>query len=93
MIVTRWQISRLHGRAVLWSMTLLVALLLCVLRSVRAEEDTLVFSVRRWEGEYESHDVPGGVESTPSTSSIHSVRVDGTEARELVAIEDAAWLR
>ena len=69
--------------------TLLALLLLCVAPSLDADEAVLVFSVRRWEGEYETRDVPGGVKTTPSTSSIYSVRVDGTELKKRVAIENA----
>ncbi|MFO0797602.1 MAG: hypothetical protein U0804_08990 [Gemmataceae bacterium] len=45
----------------------------------------LVFSVRTWEGEYESRDVPGGVEATPTLGSIHAVRADGTGLTRVVA--------
>src|SRR6478736_420414 len=44
----------------------------------------LVFSVRTWDGEYASRDVPGGVESTPSVGSIYTVNADGTGLRQLV---------
>lgn len=44
----------------------------------------LVFSVRTWDGEYASRDVPGGVESTPTVGSIYTVNADGTGLRQLV---------
>ena len=73
---------------------MLAVLVLCVAPSdnaprVNADEGVLVFSVRRWAGEYESRDIPGGVKTTPSTSSIHSIRSDGTDSRKLVAIKKA----
>lgn len=48
-------------------------------------EDELVFSTRAWEGEYASRDVPGGVETTPTTGAIYSVRADGTGLRKVAA--------
>ena len=57
--------------------------------STRAEDGVLAVSIRMWEGEYESKDVPGGVKTTPSTSSIYSIRADGTHFKKLVAIEKA----
>ena len=89
MIVTRWGIGGSDGRLGFCSTTLLATLLLCVVRSINADEGMLVFSVRQWEGEYETSDVPGGVKTTPSTSTIQSVRADGTELKKLVAIENA----
>lgn len=38
----------------------------------------LVFSLRTWEGEYTSKDVPGGVETVAYTSTIHTIKTDGT---------------
>lgn len=49
-----------------------------------AGESALVFSVRTWEGEYASRDVPGGVESTPTVGSVYTVRADGTGLRQIV---------
>src|SRR4051794_27091592 len=46
----------------------------------------LVFSVKSWEGEYASKDVPGGVESTPATGAIWSVKGDGTGLKKVVAL-------
>ncbi len=41
--------------------TLLLAMLvLCVSPDVGADEPVLVFSLRKWEGEYESQDISGG---------------------------------
>jgi len=33
---------------------------------------TLVFSVRTWEGEYASKDIPGGVWTTPTQSALYT---------------------
>jgi TolB protein len=44
----------------------------------------IAFSARRWEGEYRSSDIPGGVQTTPVTGSIHTVRADGSDPRKIV---------
>lgn len=44
----------------------------------------LVFSVRTWDGEYASRDVPGGVESTPTLGSIFTINADGTGLKQVV---------
>jgi sialidase-1 len=44
----------------------------------------LVFSVKTWEGEYQSRDVPGGVQTTPVRGAIYTVRADGTGLRKLI---------
>src|ERR1043165_1231042 len=49
-----------------------------------AEE--LVFSVRTWKGEYFSRDISGGVETSPITSTIYTVRTDGTALKEIVRL-------
>jgi Tol biopolymer transport system component len=46
----------------------------------------LVFSVRTWEGDYLSKDVPGGVQTTPVVGAIYAVRRDGTGLRKVVAL-------
>jgi Tol biopolymer transport system component len=46
----------------------------------------LVFSVKTWEGDYSSKDVPGGVETTPVVGAIYSVKEDGTGLHKVVAI-------
>lgn len=38
----------------------------------------LVFSLRTWEGEYHSKDIPGGVETTPTVGAIYRIKADGT---------------
>jgi TolB protein len=43
-----------------------------------AQIPEIVFSLRTWEGEYQTKDIPGGVESTPSVGAIYRVKVDGT---------------
>jgi len=55
-------------------------------------EPELVFSLRSWEGEYETEDIPGGVRITPCTAAIHAIRADGTGLRKVVdlgAVTDA----
>ena len=49
-----------------------------------AAEPGLVFSVKTWEGEYTSKDVPGGVESTPTLGAIYTVNADGTGLKKIV---------
>src|SRR6185312_13095974 len=44
----------------------------------------LVFSVRTWNGDYASRDVPGGVESTPTVGAIYTVNADGTGLERVV---------
>jgi Tol biopolymer transport system component len=48
--------------------------------------ERLVFSLKTWDGEYASADVPGGVKSTPVVGAIYSVGADGTELKKLVAL-------
>src|SRR5690349_17926761 len=42
---------------------------------------TLVFSVKTWEGEYSSQDVPGGVKSTPTQGAIYTISAGGGEPK------------
>ncbi len=51
-----------------------------------AASGLIAFSVRRWDGAYHSHDVPGGVETTPVVGSIHTVRTDGSDERKVVEL-------
>ncbi len=44
----------------------------------------LVFSVKTWEGEYQSKDVPGGVETTAVRGVIYTARADGTGLTKLI---------
>jgi Tol biopolymer transport system component len=53
--------------------------------AAHAAEPGLVFSVKTWEGEYASKDVPGAVQSTPTLGSIYTVNADGTGLRRVVA--------
>jgi Tol biopolymer transport system component len=46
----------------------------------------LVFSLKTWEGEYSSKDVPGGVETTPVVGDVWSVKGDGTGLRKVVGL-------
>jgi len=47
---------------------------------------SLVFSLRQWEGEYATTDVPGGVKTTPVTSGIYTVSADGADMREVISL-------
>ncbi|HEV3387202.1 MAG TPA: hypothetical protein VG097_20450 [Gemmata sp.] len=79
----------------------LVVLLLLVPR-VSAEEPGLVFSLKTWEGEYASKDVPGGVETTPVIGAIYSINADGTGLKKIaqpgksadypIASPDGQWV-
>lgn len=69
--------------------TFIFALFLHAAENAPAEESGLVFSVRSWEGEYESQDVPGSVKTTPTTSSIYSIHADGTGMKKLVFLPNA----
>ena len=55
-----------------------------------AAKGQLVFSVKTWEGEYTSRDVPGGVETTPVEGAIYTVRADGTGLTKLTVLEGLA---
>jgi TolB protein len=46
----------------------------------------LVFSVKTWDGEFSSHDVPGGVATTPVVGAIYSIRADGTGLNKIVQL-------
>jgi TolB protein len=52
----------------------------------RPEQEELVFSVKTWEGDYSSKDVPGGVEATPVVGAIYTVHGDGTGLKKVVAL-------
>ncbi len=49
-------------------------------------EGEIYFSVRIFEGVYQSKDVPGGVESTPFEGAIHSVGADGKNLKKIFAL-------
>lgn len=46
----------------------------------------LVFSVRTWEGDYSSQDVPGGVKATPVEGALYTINDDGTGLKKIVAL-------
>src|SRR5687768_12513608 len=46
----------------------------------------LVFSVRTWEGEYASKDIPGGVASTPVVGAIYTIGSDGGQPKKVVEL-------
>ena len=46
----------------------------------------LVFSLKTWDGEYSSKDVPGGVATTPVEGAIYSIKSDGSGLRKLVGL-------
>jgi len=73
-----------------------------LLAPLSASAADLIFSVRTWEGEYESRDIPGGVESTPVVSAICGIDTDGNGLRKIVQLgkttdapsisPDARWI-
>ena len=48
------------------------------------EHGRLVFSTRRWDREFTSQDIVGGVETTPVVAAIQSIRDDGTDLTKMV---------
>jgi len=54
--------------------------------SAEPEPGALVFSLKTWEGDYASKDVPGGVQTSPVVGAIYSVNSDGTGQKKLVAL-------
>ncbi len=48
------------------------------------KQATLVFSVRTWQGDYYSKDIPGGVETTPIVGAIYTVQADGAGLKKIV---------
>jgi Tol biopolymer transport system component len=51
-----------------------------------AAEPWLVFSLKTWDGDYFSKDVPGGVETTPCGGAIHTVNADGSGPKKIVQL-------
>lgn len=49
-----------------------------------AAEPGLVFSLKTWDGDYASKDIPGGVQSTPWLGSIYSINADGSGMTQIV---------
>jgi TolB protein len=47
---------------------------------------TLVFSVRTWQGDYASKDIPGGVQSTPVVGAIYTIDPDGKQLKKVVEL-------
>jgi TolB protein len=50
------------------------------------DADQLVLSLKTWEGDYTSKDVPGGVETTPVHGAVYAVQADGTCLKKLVEL-------
>src|SRR6266700_4575145 len=46
----------------------------------------LIFSVRTWDGDYFSKEVPGGVITTPVLGAIYSINADGSGLRKIVQL-------
>jgi Tol biopolymer transport system component len=46
----------------------------------------LVFSLKTWEGDYSSRDVPGGVKSTAAIGAIYTVKADGSGLKKIIAL-------
>jgi Tol biopolymer transport system component len=59
---------------------------LCAAADEPSTPGLIAFSVRRWEGEYRSGDVAGGVETTPVVGSISTIRADGSQLRRVVEL-------
>ncbi len=59
----------------------------------KPEQGELLFSVKTWEGDYSSKDVPGGVETTPVVGAIHSVKGDGAGLKKVVGLGKASTIR
>jgi Tol biopolymer transport system component len=65
----------------------MVAVVASVARaSDQGDHELIAFSVRSWDGDYESRDVPVGVSSTPVAGSIYTIRSDGADLRKLVGL-------
>jgi len=53
--------------------------------------DMIVFSLRQWQGEYATSDIPGGVAITPFTSALYVVPADGSAPpRRLIDVNGRA---
>jgi Tol biopolymer transport system component len=67
----------------------LTAVALLHLTAAQAGDDSpkgeLAFSVKTWNGDYTSKDVPGGVETTPVEGAIYTIRADGSGLTKIVA--------
>jgi Tol biopolymer transport system component len=74
------QEGTVEGRAMKSSLLAIAVALLTYGVTSGAE---LVFSVKTWEGEYVSKDVPGGVETTPVVSAIWTIRDDGVGLKKV----------
>jgi Tol biopolymer transport system component len=59
-------------------------LLLLTSSHAHAGEPSLVFSLRSWEGEYASKDVPNGVETTSVIGAIYSINANGSGLRKII---------
>ncbi len=57
-----------------------------VLLFLFSQTGQLVFSVKTWEGEYASSDVPGGVATTPVVGAIYTIQADGGGLRKVVEL-------
>jgi Tol biopolymer transport system component len=61
-----------------------IVLLLLLAPVASGTEGSLVFSLKTWEGDYASKDIPGGVETTPVIGAIYSVNADGSGLKKIV---------
>src|SRR5262245_57785183 len=64
-----------------------VAALLPLSIPASAAELTLVFSVKTWEGDYASADIPGGVKTTPAQSAIWTINADGSGLKNIIPLD------
>jgi TolB protein len=62
----------------------LLVIVLALSSAASAGEPGLVFSVKTWDGEYTSKDIPGGVETTPVVGAIYTVNADGSGLKKIV---------
>jgi Tol biopolymer transport system component len=61
--------------------------LLLLATTLHAQETpALVFSVRTWQGDYYSKDIPGGVETSPIVGAIYTVNKDGTGVKKIAQL-------
>jgi TolB protein len=54
------------------------------IRDLMPVPSEIVFSVKTWEGEYFSRDIPGGVETTPLEGAIYTIHGDGNGQQQVV---------
>jgi TolB protein len=71
--------------AFIWR-SIVLAVLVFVSERAAAAEPGFVFSVKTWEGDYTSKDIPGGVETTPVVGAIYTINADGSGLKKIVQL-------